>query len=63
MGHVTFGKTFAVTPTVIVSPMTSGPQNVFVGYTKLTKSGFDAVLVRNSIVETWVYWVAILDRG
>lgn len=56
---VNFGVTFTTDISVITSCNTANPAKVLSSAKNVTRSGFDAVLNRSTLVETVIYWIAI----
>jgi hypothetical protein len=56
---VTFPEAYAFTPAVIVTPVTTVPQNLSTAPSDITTTGFKLQLIRNGTTTTGVQWVAI----
>ena len=56
---VTFPHAFAGAPQVVVTPVTSAPQNVSVSVSGVTATGFTAYCYRTTKTNTTIRWIAI----
>ncbi len=56
---VTFPEAYAATPVVIVTPVTTVPQNLSAAPASISNTGFDLQLIRNGTTSTGVQWLAI----
>lgn len=57
---ITFPKPFSSAPRVVLTPVTGVPQNVSLGVSGITTTGFNIVIYRNSATNTTVNWLAML---
>lgn len=57
---VTFPKPFSSAPRIVLTPVTTVPQNLSVGVSGVTTTGFNIVVYRNSATSTTVNWIAVL---
>lgn len=56
---IIFNKAFANPPSILVTPYTSVPQNVFCSYSDRNTQNFKILLRRNDTTSTTVSWIAI----
>lgn len=56
---IVFNKSFNNPPSILVTPYTLVPQNVFCSYTERKANKFKLVLCRNDTTPTTVSWIAI----
>lgn len=56
---IVFNKAFSNPPSILVTPYTLVPQNVFCSYTERKANEFKLVLCRNDTTPTTVSWIAI----
>ena len=56
---VKFRTQFSGVPAVVVTPGTSVPQAVGVGFTNITSTGFTVTMHRTDKIDTSICWVAV----
>lgn len=56
---ITFSKVFSVTPRVVITPITENPQNISVGISNVSTTGFTINLYRTTNATNNIDWMAM----